>query len=220
MRELLAKLGHESAHHMTACATELDELFFAADPGERRMIMMNLDCGNGKQSHPVPDASSVSRLEATALQGRTEEFTRELGRTLQISHAHAQRIALDPSGEPLVVAAKVLAVPTDVLQRILLSINPAIGHSVRRIHHLTALHKDMSLASARQLLAIWQQAATRELRVADHPRSNADEQSRSVGRTAFALRRDYAWQGARIAQSPANARYRQGNDVQRDPRSQ
>ena len=159
--DALTGLDYECAPHMIASAVELNELFFAADPAERRMIMMNLDYSNGKQSQPMPDAGAASRLEAAALQGRSEEFALELGRALQISHAHAQRVTQDPSGEALVVAAKVLVVPTDALQRILLCINPAIGHSVRRIYNLSALHSDMSIASARQLLAIWQQAAPR-----------------------------------------------------------
>jgi len=184
---------------MIASATELNELFFAADPAERRMIMINLDYGNGYQSQLSPDAGAVGRLEAAALQSCSEEFAWELGRALQISHIHAQRIAQDPSGEALVVAAKVLAASIDVLQRMLLCINPAIGHSVRRVYNLSALYNDMSMASARQLLSIWQQAAPRAPRVATDQPSTADEPPRSIRSPTFALRRSFALQGNRSA---------------------
>jgi hypothetical protein len=210
-----AELEHESVHHIIASATELSELFFTADPAERRMILMNLDNGNGLQSHACSNARAVDRLEASALQGRSEEFVRELGRTLQISPAHAQH----PSGEPLVVAAKVLAVSPDILQRILLCINPAIGHSVRRIYNLIALHRDMSIASARQLLAIWQQAAPRAPRVATHLQSNPDEQLRPIRGPTLAPSRNFARHDIRNRRLRANARHRQGNDGPRDPRS-
>jgi hypothetical protein len=168
-------------------ASELNELFFTATPDERRMIMINLDYAAGAALQRMPDAhvrEASKRLEAAALQGRPDEFVRELEHAMQISRAQAQRIVNDPSGEPLVVAAKVLAMPVDVLQRILLCVNPAIGHSVRRIYSLTALYKDMSTESAWRLSRIWQQAAPNLQPNATHQPVRSNEDARSV-RSSF-----------------------------------
>ena len=46
--------------------------------------------------------------------------------------------------------------PRDVLYRILIFINPAVGHSVERVHALAALYDEMSAAAAAGMVAIWQ----------------------------------------------------------------
>jgi hypothetical protein len=154
-----------------AIARELDELFFTASPAERRLIMVNLDYSNATPSPPMSDVivGQANRgLESAALQGRLDEFIRELERAMMISREQAQRIVNDPSGEPLVVAARALTMPIDTLQRILLCVNPAIGHSVRRVFSLSALYKDMSLESALRLVAIWRAAAPATRASADY----------------------------------------------------
>jgi hypothetical protein len=143
-------------------ACELNEIFFAATPAERRLIVINLDYSNAVSTQSMARAytDAANRdLEAAALQGRLDEFIRELERAMKISREHAQRIVNDSSGEPLVVAARALDMPIDILQRILLCVNPAIGHSVRRVYSLSALYRDMTLESALRLLAIWRTAS-------------------------------------------------------------
>ena len=100
-------------------------------------------------------------MEAAALHHRIETFARELERVLSISRTLANRVVLDPSGEPLVVAAAALRMPAAVLQRILLCINPVISQSVQRVYDLALLHQDLKAAPALQMIAIWQ-AADRE----------------------------------------------------------
>jgi len=175
------------AEEEMAKASDLNELFFAASAHERRLIVTNLAYGAGapaqrKSDAPMREASE--RLEAAALKGRPEAFVRGLEEALQVSRAQAQRIVNDPSGEPLVVAAKVLDMPIDVLQRILLCVNPAIGHSVRRIYNLTALYKDMSAESAWRLLTIWRQAQPMLRRTAKPAQATETEQYRRT-RSAF-----------------------------------
>jgi hypothetical protein len=46
-----------------------------------------------------------------------------------------------------------------VLQRILLFLNPAIGHSVRRIYDLAQLFVGLAPGVAMHLVAIWREAA-------------------------------------------------------------
>ena len=82
----------------------------------------------------VPASSEViRRLESAALRRNPGEFSRMLERALGVSRGLAERIAHDPSGEPIVVAARALGMTAAVLHRILLFLNPAIGQSVERV---------------------------------------------------------------------------------------
>jgi hypothetical protein len=64
----------------------------------------------------------------------------------------------DDLGEPIVVAAKALLLPADVLQRMLLFMNPRVGKSVDRIYDLAALYGEITVDAARRLIAILRDA--------------------------------------------------------------
>jgi uncharacterized protein (DUF2336 family) len=140
-------------------ADELNEQFFAADVHERRLILLNLDI-----VAPIPawlvavsrDPSVGRRLEAAALARNREDFAQHLASALQIARAQARRVVGDDLGEPVAVAAKALGVPRDVLYRILMFVNPAVGHSVERVHALAVLYDEMPAAAAAGMVAIWQ----------------------------------------------------------------
>ncbi len=139
---------------------DLTELFFAASTDERRLILTNLDAvvpSTARQRLPV-SGDVIGRLETAALQHNASEFCRTLERALGISRALAERIARDPYGEPIVVAAKALGMKASVLQRILLVLNPQIGQSVERVYDLARLYDDLTPAAAERMLAIWRQA--------------------------------------------------------------
>ena len=138
---------------------DLIELFFAANSEERRLILTNLDAAAEMPAHrPVPASSEViRRLENAALQRNPGEFSRMLEHALGIGRELAERIARDPSGEPIVVAARALGMSAAVLQRILLFLNPAIGQSVERVYDLARLYDDLTPAAAERMLAIWRQ---------------------------------------------------------------
>jgi hypothetical protein len=55
-----------------------------------------------------------------------------------------------------VVAGKALGMAGQALYRVLMFINPAVGHSVERVHSLAALHHKMTTAAAEAMVAIWQ----------------------------------------------------------------
>jgi uncharacterized protein (DUF2336 family) len=142
-----------------AAASELSELFFAANATERRLILLNLDYA------PLPPAKTlmlqlareaIRRLEAAALGHNVETFARELARAMAISRKQAQRLTDDASGEPIVVVAKALGMPDDVLQRILLCLNPAISESIERVYALANLNEELKLDAALRMVAIWQ----------------------------------------------------------------
>jgi len=142
---------------------DLLELFFAANTEERCLILTNLDVSDETEAHrPAPASSEmIRRLENAALQRNPSEFSRMLERALGISRALADRIARDPSGEPIVVAARALGMTAAVLQRILLFLNPAIGQSVERVYDLARLYDELAPAAAERMLTIWRQAGGR-----------------------------------------------------------
>jgi uncharacterized protein DUF2336 len=139
--------------------TELAELFFAAGTDERRLILANLDvAAHPLQRRPAVASDVIPRLETAALQHNAGEFARTLERALGISAALAERITSDPSGEPIVVAARATGMKAAVLQRILLFLNPQVGQSIERVYDLARLYDELSPAAAERMLAIWQQS--------------------------------------------------------------
>lgn len=169
---ILAKLGgtppqpapHIGAHieNKAKPKNDLIELFFAANSEERRLILTNLNATADMPAHRPARASDelIRRLEQAALQRNTGEFGRMLERTLGIEWKLAERIVHDPSGEPVVVAARALGMTGAVLQRILLFLNPTVGQSVERVYDLARLYDDLTPTAAERMLAIWRQSST------------------------------------------------------------
>ena len=141
-----------------AAATELCELFLAADAEERRLILVNLVYAPLPPADPIAPAvavAAVQRLETAALSHNTTAFVQELERALGLSRELSQRLIDDQSGEPIVVAARALSMPPDVLQRILLCLNPTISQSVLRVYELARLYQDIEPEAALRIVAIW-----------------------------------------------------------------
>ena len=137
---------------------DLAELFFSASAAERRLILLNLDLVAERATPRAPVAAElIRRLERAGLQRNTGEFSRTLARALGVSQALAERIARDYSGEPIVVAARALGMTADVLQRILLVLNPLIGQSVERVYDLSRLYDEITAAAAERMVTIWRQ---------------------------------------------------------------
>jgi hypothetical protein len=153
--------GGGDASRCKAETHDLVELFFTAGAEERHLILANLDVAVEAVSIGASPASSevIRRLETAALQRNIGEFSRTLERALGISRALAERIANDRSGEPIVVAAKALGMPSAVLQRILLFLDPAIGQSVERVYDLSRLFEELVPAAAARMATIWRTAS-------------------------------------------------------------
>lgn len=137
-------------------AIELNELFFTANPDERRLILMNLDVIAplpAKRKQPSREDGLSARLETAVLSRNREAFAQDLAQALQISRAQARRIADDDLGEPIVTAAKALNIRRGALYRILLFIN--IGRSVARVQALTEFHHELPVEAAEQMATIW-----------------------------------------------------------------
>ena len=179
-----------------AAATELNELFFTATTAERRLILLNMhvvDPNPTLRSRVVANSSIGQELEGALLTGKREQFAARLAQALRIPHEQARRIANDELGEPVLVAAKTLALRRDVLYRILMFVNPAVGHSVERVHTLASLYDALEARAAEAMLAIWQALPAGE-RTRFGLRPQSHDESRPRARPSAAAQRTPAAQ--------------------------
>jgi hypothetical protein len=165
-------------------ARELCGLFFAAGSMERRLILISLEfLPTPPPEMPVTmQQIDIWRFESAALQHKTEAVLRDLERALGISRRMALRIIEDDMGEPVVAAAKAMELPADVLQRILLFMNPRVGQSVDRVYELAGLYADITADAARHLIGIWRDADPADARTPKHVAlwQDAVEQARTA----------------------------------------
>jgi hypothetical protein len=182
----------QSAAIDSTTAHKLNDLFFTANAEERRLILLNLDVvasAPAARTGVAHDPSVGRHLELAVLSGKRDDFAHQLARALSIPREQAQRIARDELGEPVVVAGKVLRVPRDVLYRILMFVNPAVGHSVERVHALATLYDEIVVPAAEEMLAIWQALHLQGRPAAKHqPLGWDDEAQRSARSAASVLR--------------------------------
>jgi uncharacterized protein (DUF2336 family) len=198
-RSILARLAGAPATATANPSVEdgLVETFFAANSHERRLILTNLDVTNAAPRRPLPASSEVvRRLETAALSRNPGEFGRILERALGIGRALAERVTRDHSGEPIVVAARALGMKVDVLQRIMLFLNPAVGLSVERVYDLVSLYEDITPATADRMMGIWRASGGEK-----QPTYEAvayDDEKRGARRAATAMQRRPMAQPGRI----------------------
>jgi hypothetical protein len=168
-------------------AIELNELFLAANAHERRLILLNLDIVAPLPTGSVElsrDGDVGERLEGAALSRNREAFAQLLAQALQISRTQAHRLADDEFGEPIIAAAKALNIRREVLYRILLFVNVAIGHSVERVHALACLFDELTVQAAEHMVAIWQALPKAERPTERHQPLFWDDDARSRARPA------------------------------------
>lgn len=147
-------------------ARRLSELFLASEPDERRVILLNLDYSPIAPAEAVTETrarEAVRKLERAALSHQPRAFATVMAECLGLSSRLTQELVEDSSGEPIVVLAKALRMPSDILQRVLLFLNPAIGESVKQVYDLATLYDELSRESALRLIAIWKSGDTRKL---------------------------------------------------------
>ena len=175
-----------------ATAADLNEQFFAADAYERRLMLLNLDVVAPMASGRIViarDPAVIGRLERAALGRDRGGFTQDLAAALRIPHQQAERIARDGLGEPITVASKALAVPRDVVYRLLMFVNPAVGHSVARVHGLATLYDEMTVLAAEGMIEIWQALPIEERATAKHQPLLWNDETRARLRAAAVVKR-------------------------------
>ena len=131
----------------------LAELFFSAESAERRMLLMSLGSVEFETPQAVQPVETNRALEAAALARDPDGFIRLLENALGLTHEQAGRIVTDPSGEPLLIAARALAMPSVAFHRVLMFIDPAIGESVQRFFDLAGLYERVSADAAHKIIA-------------------------------------------------------------------
>jgi hypothetical protein len=164
----------------------LGEYFLHATSPERRLMLANLEDGTvtpSERAFAERTGEAISQLEAAALGRRPDAFVAGLERTLRVPAETAQRIVADETGEPLMVAARALSIPSDVLLRILLFLNPVIGHSVERVFSLVDLYDQLSAEAALHLVSSWQAAHPAAKQTAPHQPVHWDDETRGARRT-------------------------------------
>jgi len=161
--ERLAAPSDNNGAHLEPGQNDLTSLFFSAPAEERRLILVNLDVAASKPARRIMPVASelIRRLESAALNRNPGEFGRVLERALGVDRDLAEKITADEHGEPIVIAARAIGIKLDVLQRILLFLNPVIGQSAQQIYKLTRLFEEMSAESAEYMLTIWRATAGR-----------------------------------------------------------
>ena len=161
-------------------ASDLLDAFFSATSDERRLILAHLDATEAARSRhsPPPAPETCRRLEAAALERNGAEFTRLIENALVVPRTLAERIVTDPAGEPLLVAVRALGMTQDTVQRILLFLNPVIGHSVQRVYELSNLYEEFSAKAADAMIDMWRGRSTR--RQGAHQSVHYDDEQRSA----------------------------------------
>jgi hypothetical protein len=152
-------------------AAELNDIFFTAAEHERRLILLNLHVAaplSPGQVAVLRDPAIGQRLEAAALGNHREDLAKQLAEALRIPRDQARRIVRDDHGEPIVVAVKALGIARDVVYRLLMFVNPTVGHSVERVHALATLYDELSAQAAEGMVAIWQALRSEARATAKH----------------------------------------------------
>jgi hypothetical protein len=152
-------------------AAELNDIFFSAAEHERRLILLNLHVAaplSPGQVAVLRDPAIGQRLEAAALGNHREDLAKQLAEALRIPRDQARRIVRDDHGEPIVVAVKALGIARDVVYRLLMFVNPTVGHSVERVHALATLYDELSAQATEGMVAIWQALRSEARATAKH----------------------------------------------------
>jgi len=209
------------------------EAFFAASPSERRRLLSLIAPGSSDDVHAAPadSARSYRKVDAAALQGRISEFTRELERLIDVPNSLCERILNDPSGEPMVIAAKAAGMPIAILQRILLLVSASASYSVQRVYDLTDLYHGLDGRAARGLLAQWRTQAKRNDPIPETGPDTADRKPDALrpppylpphtgeGRVGASLRSRFGALTERVQGQAVNARPDRGSGARRGLRS-
>jgi hypothetical protein len=173
-------------------ARKLTEAFFAASAQERALILRNLHIVVPLHRRLMLGARQPvigEQLEKAALARRYKDFTQSLAGALRIPREVAQRIVEDNLGEPVLVAARAFDISRDVLYRILMFLNPAVGHSVERVHSLATLFEEIPAASAESMIAVWQALQHDEAAAPKHRPLVWDDEARRRARDEKPLQR-------------------------------
>jgi hypothetical protein len=163
-------------------AASIDEMFTRASPSERIQILRNLEGSPLRPAvriEPRRAGRAVAVLERAAFARDQSGFAAELADVLLVPASVGERIVADLSGEPLACAAKTLAMPNDVFQRVLLFLKPEWSSSVVRVLRLARLYDTLSEHASLIMLSVWRGAIIAQTKAKYRPALYDDERRRA-----------------------------------------
>lgn len=163
-------------------ASQINEMFFAANASERALILHNLADTPLKPAARIyqPRAErAIETLQMAAFAADGENFIRELGDALILPAKVAERVVNDPGGEPLACAAMALGMSGELFERVLMFLDPALGGSVNRVYRLSRLYDNLSERSALIMVAAWRGATVATTRAKYRAALYDDERQRA-----------------------------------------
>jgi hypothetical protein len=195
------------------------EAFFAASAAERRRLLslVERDCDD-VEAAPEDSERCYGKVDAAALPGQIGAFGHEFAQLIDIPTSLWERILNDPSGEPMVIAAKATGMPIAILQRILLLVSASASYSVQRVYDLTDLYHGLDSRAARHILALWRTQA-RPYDPIPETGPNCNPPLAGEGRVGVSLRSRFNALTARVQGHAINARADRGSVARRGLRS-
>src|SRR3981189_1537302 len=163
-------------------AAEISEMFFAANAGERALILHNLNETPLKASARIPvhrAKRAIEIREMAAFASDVENFALELGEALILPSRIANEVTNDAGGEALACALKALDMPSPVFQRVLLFLNPEFGSSVTNVYRISRLYDRLAERSSLVMLAAWRGSTMAVSRAKYRPALYDDERQRA-----------------------------------------
>lgn len=154
-------MGNPGLAHALVERDDLDAdmtaLYYYASRQRRSQLLLaahRLDLGRAADvMQNADETATLQRLEQQALQADMTGFAATLASALACPGYLAQQLADDPDGEVLAVALAALGMPEAQAARIFMKLDPAIAHSVKRVHALTALVANTPPQVARRIIA-------------------------------------------------------------------
>lgn len=163
-------------------AASIDEMFMRAAPAERVQILRNLESSPLRPAarvEPRRAGRAVAVLERAAFARDQSAFATEIADALLLPAAVGERIVDDQSGEMLACAAKALAMPGEIFQRVLLFLKPEWSSSVISVLRLARLYDTLSEHAALIMLSVWRGAILAQTKAKYRPALYDDERRRA-----------------------------------------
>jgi hypothetical protein len=165
-----------------ADAASIDEMFTSAGPSERIQILRSLESAPLRPAariEPRRAGRAVAVLERAAFARDRSAFAAELSDALLLPALVGERLVADDSGELLACAAKTLAMPSEIFQRVLLFLKPEWGSSAITVFRLARLYDSLSEQAALIMLSVWRGAIVAQTKAKYRPALHDDERQRA-----------------------------------------
>ncbi len=181
--EATATDRHETTLSMQPSdAASIDDMFMRAAPAERIQILRNLEGSPLRPAariEPRRAGRAVAVLERAAFARDRSAFAAELSDALLLPASVGERIVADTSGEALACAARSLAMPGEVFQRVLLFLKPEWSSSVISVLRLARLYDSLGEHVALIMLSIWRGTIVAQTKAKYRPALYDDERRRA-----------------------------------------